>query len=56
VMLAESHISAHYSPEHDYISIDVYTCMPSMMPQKALNYLRAELKPKEAKTREFERG
>jgi S-adenosylmethionine decarboxylase len=56
VMLAESHMSAHYSPEHDYISIDVYTCMPSMMPEKALKYLRKELKPKDEKTQTLERG
>jgi S-adenosylmethionine decarboxylase len=56
VVLAESHMSAHSTPEHDYVSLDVYTCMPSMMPQQALKYLHDTLKPKEAKTREFERG
>lgn len=56
VMLAESHFSAHYSPEHDYLSIDLYTCMPSMMPHKALIHLRKELQPKEEKTQSLERG
>jgi S-adenosylmethionine decarboxylase len=56
LMLAESHMSAHYSPEYDYLAIDIYTCMPSMMPHKALRYLRKTLKPQIEKTREFERG
>jgi S-adenosylmethionine decarboxylase len=56
VMLAESHMSAHYFPEYNYISLDIYTCQKSMRPHKALNYLRKALKPQIEKTREFERG
>lgn len=55
VLLAESHFAAHVSPEYDYVSIDLYTCMSSMMPQMALEYLRAVLKPKRDKVRKVKR-
>lgn len=55
VVLAESHFSAHSAPEHDYISLDIYTCVPSMMPDKALDYLKEKLKPQRDKTRRMKR-
>jgi S-adenosylmethionine decarboxylase len=39
VLLAESHISIHTRPEHDYAAIDIYTCGDHTMPDKGAIHL-----------------
>ncbi len=56
LLLAESHISIHTWPEHDYAAIDVFTCGPNMDPQKAVDYLRAALEAHDEQNTTLERG
>lgn len=56
VLLAESHIAIHSWPEFNYMAIDIYTCGDKASPDKALEYLRKELKPKKLKVRKIKRG
>lgn len=39
VLLAESHISIHTWPEHQYAAIDIYTCGDHTMPDKGVLHL-----------------
>ena len=41
-LLAESHISVHTWPESKYAAIDVFTCGPNTMPEKACQFLAQE--------------
>jgi S-adenosylmethionine decarboxylase len=56
VVLAESHISAHCSPEYNKIWIDVFTCGSRAMPEKAVALLIDKLKPETFTTETIERG
>lgn len=56
ILLAESHISIHTWPEHDYISIDIFTCGKKTKPHNALAYLKEKFSPREVKVREIKRG
>ena len=56
ILLAESHIAIHTWPEHDYISIDIFTCGKKTKPHRALEYLKATFAPRETKVREVIRG
>ncbi len=53
-ILAESHISIHTWPEHDYIALDIFMCGNSD-PQKALQWLRDFFQPKAIETQLIER-
>jgi len=55
VLLAESHISLHYWPEHDYLAIDIFTCGKTN-PYKALKVLKKNFKPKNIQIVEIKRG
>lgn len=55
MMLSESHMSIHTYPEHNYASIDCYTCGNSN-PQKAIDYLIDVLEPTHKQIQVIERG
>lgn len=38
-LLAESHISIHTWPEHNFAAVDAFTCGETTDPEKACNYL-----------------
>lgn len=56
VLLAESHIAIHAWPEYDYLAIDIFTCGDKAFPEKSLEYLRKEFKPKKVEVKKIERG
>lgn len=56
VLLAESHISIHAWPEHDYVAIDLFTCGNKARPQMALDYLRKIYQPKKVEVKKILRG
>lgn len=55
ILLAESHISIHTWPEHDYAAIDVFTC-GLMDTEKAVQFLAGQLKAKRVESRKIMRG
>jgi S-adenosylmethionine decarboxylase len=56
VLLAESHISIHAWPEHDYLAIDLFTCGDKAKPFLALEYLKKKYQPKRVEVKEIARG
>lgn len=54
-LLAESHISVHTWPEHDYVAIDIFMCGQSDA-EKALAVLRAYFAPGEERIQILGRG
>ena len=56
VLLAESHIALHYWPEYNYLAVDIFTCGDHSQPEKALEYLEKEIKPKKVEVKEIKRG
>jgi S-adenosylmethionine decarboxylase len=55
LILGESHLTIHTSPEDGYAAIDIFTCGKGS-PLTAADYLLAILKPKEIHVQEFRRG
>ena len=55
VILAESHISIHSWPEHDYAAIDIFMCGEAD-PQIALNSLQVLLHPSSTRIQVLPRG
>lgn len=53
--LAESHISIHTWPEHNYAAIDIFTCS-DVKPHTAIEILKEAFKPTRIVTQEFQRG
>ncbi|MDI3316347.1 MAG: adenosylmethionine decarboxylase [Bacillota bacterium] len=56
LVLAESHISVHTTPEHSYASFDVFTCGENMRPLEAARFLIEALPATRYYMREFVRG
>ncbi len=56
VVLAESHISVHTHPEHNYASFDVFTCGRVLDPRVACQYIVDALGVPRYHIREFVRG
>ena len=54
-ILAESHISIHTWPEHNYIALDIFMC-GSSDPQAALDWLTDFFKPVNVETQLIERS
>jgi S-adenosylmethionine decarboxylase len=46
VVVSESHLSCHTYPELGYAALDVFTCGPLAMPEKALDVLKRLISPK----------
>lgn len=55
ILLAESHISYHAYPEHNYVSIDCYVCGKSD-PMIAIDYLIEALEPNKYNLTKLLRG
>jgi S-adenosylmethionine decarboxylase len=47
-LIAESHISIHTWPEHEYAAVDVFTCGKKVDPYLAVPVFKKYLKPKKA--------
>lgn len=56
VVLAESHISVHTHPEHNYASFDIFTCGSTIDPAVACRYIVESLGVPRYHMREFLRG
>lgn len=55
-LLAESHISIHTWPEHDYAAIDIFLCAPWHDLEAALDILVQNLAAKRVESRQLSRG
>jgi len=56
VLLAESHLSFHTWPEHELVTLDIYTCGDPNQAFIALDYLQRVLDPKKVSHLIIERG
>lgn len=56
VIIAESHISIHTWPEHNYAAVDVFTCGDVIKPKDAVKPLAEKLKAKSTTFIELNRG
>jgi len=54
-LLAESHISVHTWPEHEYAAFDVFMC-GSSKPENAVSLLKDVFKPSRVEVKEILRG
>lgn len=55
VLLAESHVTIHTWPEHDYAAVDVFLC-GDCSPEDAVPILREAFSPETVQQAIFERG
>jgi len=55
-MLAESHISSHTWPEHEFAAFDVFTCGPHTDPHLACRVLEQFYLPRRIEVRDITRG
>ncbi len=55
LILGESHLTIHTSPEDEYVAIDVFTCGKGK-PLAAAEYFCEVLKPKRVAIKELKRG
>lgn len=56
VLIAESHLSFHTWPEHELITLDIYTCGDPRQAYLALEFLERSLSPKKTSQMVIERG
>ncbi|MEK9129923.1 MAG: adenosylmethionine decarboxylase [Patescibacteria group bacterium] len=56
LLLAESHIAFHSWPEFNYLAIDVFTCGESVVPERAIEYLKKIFLPKKVEISKILRG
>ncbi|MEL9998465.1 MAG: adenosylmethionine decarboxylase [Thermoplasmata archaeon] len=56
VLIAESHLSFHTWPEHELVTLDIYTCGDPKQAYLAFEFLEKELKPKKISQMVIERG
>ncbi|WP_347862602.1 adenosylmethionine decarboxylase [Salimicrobium sp. PL1-032A] len=56
VLISESHLTIHSFPEHNYASIDIYTCGEHLDPGIAFEIIARGLKSSRYEKREFTRG
>ncbi|NME66716.1 adenosylmethionine decarboxylase [Flammeovirga aprica] len=56
VVIQESHFAVHTWPEHQFVSVDFYTCGETAFPEKAMQYLIEVLSAAEYDLKEVKRG
>jgi S-adenosylmethionine decarboxylase len=56
VIIAESHVSIHTWPEHNFAAVDVFTCGDVIKPRDAIEPLTAKLKARSVTSMEVKRG
>ena len=56
VVIAESHLAIHTWPEHQYASVDLFTCGTTVDPWIAFQYLKEMFQPDKWYTKEIVRG
>ncbi len=56
VVIAESHLSIHTWPEHNYAAVDIFTCGESLKPHLAISYLVEKLGSLKSSVVELKRG
>ena len=56
VVIAESHFSIHTWPENNYAAVDLFTCSPKMMVERALDFLAESIECQHTEVKEVERG
>ena len=56
VIIQESHLTIHTWPEHQFASIDIYTCGAEMNFDAAVEYLKVKFASNKIVIKQFERG
>ena len=56
IIIAESHVSIHTWPEHNYAAVDVFTCGDVIEPRDAVKPLTEKLKARSTSYIEIKRG
>ncbi|KXX69685.1 adenosylmethionine decarboxylase [Flammeovirga sp. SJP92] len=56
VVIQESHFAIHTWPEHQFVSVDFYTCGETAFPEKAMEHLIEVLSPSKYDLKEVKRG
>ena len=56
LVIAESHLSIHTWPEHQYVAIDIFSCGNKVDFNKIINYLKDKLKCKNSSSVSINRG
>ena len=54
-LLSTSHMSFHSWPEHEYLSIDIYTCSSDKMTRVVVDYILGKIKHKKAVVKTIDR-
>lgn len=55
-IVLESHITVHTWPEYKFATVDVYSCGVHTKPQKAFDFIVAQLRPEEVEYGEIKRS
>ncbi len=56
VVIAESHLTIHTWPEHNYAAVDIFTCGTSVEPYTAYQVLKDAFRSKNSSVIELKRG
>ncbi|MGL1934087.1 MAG: adenosylmethionine decarboxylase [Fibrobacterales bacterium] len=56
VVIAESHLTIHTWPEHNYAAVDIFTCGSTLEASHAIDYLTSVLGSSRVTTEELKRG
>ncbi|TMK78286.1 MAG: adenosylmethionine decarboxylase, partial [Actinobacteria bacterium] len=55
-LIAESHVTIHTWPEHNYAAVDMFTCGPNMDFDAGIEILKKYFAPKSIQVAEVRRG
>lgn len=56
VVLAESHLSLHSWPEHNFAAVDLFTCTPNICAETVKQRMQQQLQAQLIDTQSFRRG